>query len=59
MYSKLCHQVKESTLLSCMLVAKMDGFPVIFYGVKEQVIAVVLGCDWVFKTKKGSAADYH
>ena len=54
MYSKPCHQV-DSTLLSCMLVAKIDGFPVILYGVKEQVNA---GCDWVFKTKKGSAADY-
>ena len=38
----------------------MDGFPVIFYDVKYPVNTVVLsGCDWVFKAKKGSAADYH
>ena len=43
-----------------MLEAKKDGFPVIFYDVKYPVNTVVLsGCDWVFKAKKGSAADYH
>ena len=40
-----------------MLEAKIDGFPVIFYDVKYPV--VLSGCDWVFKAKKGSVADYH
>ena len=43
-----------------MLVAKIDEFPVIFYDMKYPVnVVVVSGCDWVFKAKKGSAADYH
>ena len=38
----------------------MDGFPVIFYDVKYPLNTVVLsGCDWIFKAKKRSAADYH
>ena len=30
-----------------------------FYDVKCPVNSVVSGCDWIFKAKKGSIADYH
>ena len=40
-----------------MLVEKMDGFPV-----REHIIGYTLvhvGCDWVFKSNKGSSTDNH
>ena len=57
-YRKSCGKGEHHIILHAM--EKKDGYPVIECTKDDfRYVLVHVSCDWVYKSKKGSSADYH